>query len=274
MASNIARAGFPLSLWNRSADKALDLADATDAAVCATPRDLAEESDVVITMLADDEASMEVHLGPTGLLSAFGGATHMIEMGTHSPAHVRELAAAARDRIVLDAPVSGSIDAARDARLMVMVGADEAATEPIRPVLESMSREILCFGEVGAGATMKLAINLLIHGLNQTLAEALTLAEGAGIPPADAYRAMERSAAAAPMLAYRKPQYLDEAVNPVSFALSLARKDVELALDLAAEAGTPMPQTRVNLELLRAAERAGYGDRDMASIVDYLRGES
>jgi len=119
---------------------------------------------------------------------------------------------------------------------------------------------------------MKLAVNLLIHGLNQTLAEALTLAEGAGIPPADAYRAMEQSAAAAPMLEYRKPQYLDEAASPVSFALSLARKDVALALDLATELGTPMPQTRVNLQQLQDAETAGFGERDMASMVGYLRG--
>ena len=119
---------------------------------------------------------------------------------------------------------------------------------------------------------MKLAINMLIHGLNQTLAESLTLAEAAGIPPADAYRAIEGSAAAAPMLGYRKPNYLDEVATPVSFALSLARKDVALALDLAAELDVPMPQTQLNLDQLKAAEAAGFGERDMASIVNYLRG--
>jgi 3-hydroxyisobutyrate dehydrogenase len=272
MASNIAGAGFPLSLWNRSIEKAEELATDLEASVCATPRELAEKSDVVITMLADDDASAEVHRGGDGLFSASGGATHLVEMGTYSPAHVRQMAAAARGRVVIDAPVSGSIDAARHAQLMIMVGADENDIDPIRPVLEAMSREIICFGHVGAGATMKLAVNLLIHGLNQTLAEALTLAEGAGISPADAYRAMEQSAAAAPMLEYRKPQYLDEAASPVSFALSLARKDVALALDLATELGTPMPQTRVNLQQLQDAETAGFGERDMASMVGYLRG--
>jgi 3-hydroxyisobutyrate dehydrogenase len=193
-------------------------------------------------------------------------------MGTHSPSHVRQLAGAAGRRVVIDAPVSGSIDAARDARLLIMVGAVGEAVEPIRPVLAAMGREIICFGRIGAGATMKLAINLLIHGLNQTLAESLTLAEAAGIDPADAYRAMEHSAAAAPMLEYRKPQYLNEAASPVSFALSLARKDVALALDLARELSVSMPQTRLNLDQLEAAEAAGFGERDMASIVNYLRG--
>ncbi len=272
MASNLARAGFQLSLWNRSIATAEQLAAATNAEVRATPRDLAESCDVVVTMLADDLASEQVHQGADGLLAANGGARHLIEMGTLSPRHVRQLAADAGERVVIDAPVSGSVDAARDAQLMVMVGATEAAIEPVRPVLAGLGSGIICLGSVGAGATMKLAINMLIHGLNQTLAESLTLAEAAGIPSADAYRAIERSAAAAPMLGYRKPNYLDEADTPVSFALSLARKDIALATDLAAELGVPMPQTQLNLEQLQAAEEAGFGERDMASIVDYLRG--
>jgi 3-hydroxyisobutyrate dehydrogenase-like beta-hydroxyacid dehydrogenase len=272
MASNLARAGFQLALWNRSIEKAEQLAGATGAVVLATPRELAESSDVVITMLADDRASEQVHQGENGLFGATGGAPNLLEMGTLSPRHLRQLAAGAGERTVIDAPVSGSIDAARDARLMIMVGAEKAAIEPVRPVLAALSREIICLGPTGAGATMKLAINMLIHGLNQTLAESLTLAEAAGIPPADAYRAIEGSAAAAPMLGYRKPNYLDEAANPVSFALSLARKDVALAMDLALELGVPMPQTQLNLDQLQAAEAAGFGERDMASIINYLRG--
>ena len=272
MASNLARAGFELALWNRSIDKAEQLAAATNAVVLATPRDLAEGCDVVITMLADDLASEQVHQGADGLLAASGGARHLIEMGTLSPRHVQQLAAGAGERVVIDAPVSGSIAAARDAQLMIMVGATDVEIEPVRPVLAALSREIICLGSVGAGETMKLAINMLIHGLNQTLAESLTLAEAAGIPPVDAYRAIEHSAAAAPMLGYRKPNYLDEADTPVSFALSLARKDVALATDLAVELGVPMPQTRLNLEQLQAAEAAGFGERDMASIINYLRG--
>jgi len=272
MASNLAGAGFPLALWNRSREKAEQLAGATNAVVSTTPRELAERSDVVITMLADDEASHQVHHGDDGLFAAEGGASHLIEMGTLSPRHLQQLAADAGERVVIDAPVSGSIDAAREAQLMIMVGATDAAIEPVRPVLAVLSSRIICLGSVGAGETMKLAINMLIHGLNQTLAESLTLAEAAGIPPADAYRAIEASAAAAPMLAYRKPNYLNERTTPVSFALSLARKDVALAMDLAAELGVAMPQTQLNLNQLQSAEAAGFGQRDMASIIDYLRG--
>jgi len=213
----------------------------------------------------------EQHHGEAGLFAATSGAAYLVEMGTLSPGHVRALAAHEGERTVIDSPVSGSIDAAQDARLMIMVGAEEAMIEPIRPVLAALSREIICLGSIGAGATMKLAVNMLIHGLNQTLAESLTLAEAAGISPADAYRAIEGSAAAAPMVQYRKPQYLDEPANPVSFALSLARKDVALAMDLAAELDVPMPQAQLTLELLRTAEAAGFGERDMASVINYLR---
>jgi len=272
MAANLAGAGFELTLWNRSTARAEQVAQQTNAAVCTTPRELAESCDVVITMLADDTASEQVHFGEAGLFAAVAGARHLIAMGTLSPRHVRQLAARAGDRVVLDAPVSGSVDAARDAELMVMVGADASTIEPVRPVLAAMGREILCLGSVGRGATMKLSINMLIHGLNQTLSESLALADAAGIPRADAYRAIEESAAAAPMIRYRKPLYLDEAANPVSFALSLARKDLALAAELAAALHVAMPQTQLNLDQLRAAERAGYGDRDMASLVHYTRG--
>ena len=261
MATNLAAAGFEVLLWNRTIETAERLAREIDATVCSTPRDLAERSDFVITMLANDDSSTLVHEGDDGLFAASGGATHLVAMGTLSPGHVRRLAEHAGDRTVIDAPVSGSIDAARDAQLMIMVGADEATLEPVRPVLAAMSREIICLGATGAGATMKLAVNMLIHGLNQTVAEALTLAEAAGIDPSVAYRAFELSAAAAPMLHYRKPLYLDEAANPVSFALSLAGKDVRLAIDLGAELGVPLPQTQLNLDQLNAAEASGFGER-------------
>ena len=274
MAANLADAGFELALWNRSAVRAEQLAQETGAAVCTTPRELAERCDVVVTMLADDSASEQVHLGESGLFAATGGTRHFVEMGTLSPHHVRELAARAGDRIVIDAPVSGSVDAARDAELTVMVGAEPSTIEPVGPVLAAMTREVMCLGSLGCGATMKLAVNMLIHGLNQTLAESLTLAEAAGIAPESAYLAIEQSAAAAPVIRYRKPLYLDESAHPVSFALSLARKDVALAMELAAEFGVPMPQTQLNLDLLLAAEEAGYGERDMASMLDYMRGDT
>ncbi|MDP4990962.1 MAG: NAD-binding protein, partial [Marivita lacus] len=132
-------------------------------------------------------------------------------------------------------------------------------------------RKTICLGRTGAGAVMKLAVNSLIHGLNQTLAEALTLGEAAGIAPETAFEVIENSAAAAPMLSYRKPLYLDEASHDVTFTVALARKDMEVTAALAETLGTAMPQGKVTLDTLRRAEQAGFGARDMAAMVNFMR---
>lgn len=271
MAVNLASAGYEMLLWNRSRSKAEDLAVATGAAVCDTPRELAAQCDVVITMLADDEASSDVFMSPDGLFSATGGAGTIVSMGTHSPEHLHLLRARSTGATIIDAPVSGSIAAATDAQLLIMAGGTPEMIEPVMPLMNAIGRETICLGSAGLGATMKLVVNMLIHGLNQTVAEALVLAEASGVDINDAYRTLENSAAAAPMLHYRKANYLDEVGTPVSFSLSLARKDVELALRLAGESGLGLPQTQQNFAELRSAEARGFGDRDMAAILNYLR---
>ncbi|MFT7474511.1 MAG: 3-hydroxyisobutyrate dehydrogenase-like beta-hydroxyacid dehydrogenase [Verrucomicrobiales bacterium] len=274
MSTNLASSGFEVLLWNRSIDKANTLAEASGANVCQTPRELAESSDVVITMLSDDAASNAVHHGAEGLFASSAGATYILEMGTHSPSHILELAKNSPHATVIDAPVSGSVAAAAGAQLLIMAGGTEADIDPVRGVLDAVGRQTICLGSVGSGSRMKLVVNMLIHGLNQTVAEALVLAEASGIDIADAYRTLENSAAAAPMLGYRKENYLDEASTPVSFALSLARKDVELALGMAKDAGLTLSQTEMTLSELRGAEADGLGERDMAAIITYLRGKS
>ena len=273
MAANIARAGFPLAVWNRNRGRAEAFAQEIGS-VAATPRALAEECDVVVTMLADDAASRDVHCGPDGLFSGEAGATTFIEMGTMSPDHIAELSRfAGPDRLVIDAPVSGSTGAAQDASLMIMAGCDGTAAAPFMPLFDAMGCKTICLGRPGAGAVMKLVVNAIIHGLNQTISEALTLAEGAGIDAAAAFDAIEASAAAAPMLSYRRPLYLDEAAHEVTFTVALARKDMALAVGLAERFGVAMPQARLNLERLLDAETKGFGGRDMASIVSYMRKE-
>ena len=275
MARNIARAVHHarLTLWNRSADKAVDLADALGCDVAATPKALSDAADVVVTMLADDPSSEAVHLGPEGLFA--GSCRTFVEMGTMSPDHIEALAAAAPEGArVIDAPVSGATQAAADAQLLIMAGCGEADAEDLKPLLNAMGRRTVFLGKTGAGAVMKLAVNSLIHGINQTLAEAMTLAEAAGIAPEAAFDTIEDSAAGAPMLRYRRPLYLDEAAHDVTFTVALARKDMEVTAALADRLGTAMPRGRVTLDALRAADARGYGARDMASMLDYMRKEA
>lgn len=271
MAGNLVAAGHQVTVWNRSPDKAWVLADKTGCSVVLTPAALTDASDVVLTMLADDPSSEAVHLGPDGLFTG-QGARIFVEMGTMSPDHIRVLSdAAPTGCTVIDAPVSGATQAAADAQLLIMAGCSVDTAAPLMPIFDALGRKTICLGRTGAGAVMKLAVNSLIHGLNQTLAEALTLSEAAGIAPEAAFEVIENSAAAAPMLGYRKPLYLNEADHAVTFTVALARKDMEVTAALAETLGTAMPQGAVTLETLRRAEQAGFGARDMAAMVNFMR---
>ena len=273
MARNLVRAGHAVTVWNRSPGTARAFADETGAAVAATPRQLAERTEIVVTMLADDRASEAVHGGPDGLFAAGTGARVFVEMGTMSPDHIAALVATApAGTWVIDAPVSGATRAAEEAQLMVMAGCSDAEAAPLTGLFKAMARDVVCLGRPGAGAVMKLAVNMLIHSLNQAVSEALTLAEAAGIAPARAYDAIEASAAAAPMLHYRRALYLDEAAHPVSFTLALARKDMAVTAALAQRMGLALPQAAINLAALQAAEAQGYGDRDMAALWHFVNG--
>jgi 3-hydroxyisobutyrate dehydrogenase-like beta-hydroxyacid dehydrogenase len=273
MACNLASAGFGLVLWNRTGEKADKLAGELDCDAAATPRDLAGRCDIVVTMLADDSSSREVHLGPDGLFAGSRAAT-FVEMGTMSPDHIDDLVKSApADARVIDAPVSGATRAASEALLLIMAGSTEAQAEDLKPLFAAMGRQTIFLGAAGRGTVMKLAVNTLIHGINQTLAEAMVLAEASGIAAETAFDVIESSAAAAPMLKYRRPLYLDEAAHAVSFTVALARKDMEVTKTLAARLGVAMPQARVTLEKLVEAEERGYSARDMASIISFMREE-
>ena len=274
MARNLVKAGHDVTLWNRSADKARALSAETGAAVAETPAALAEAAEVVVTMLADDPSSEAVHFGRQGLYAATG-ARVFVEMGTMSPAHITHLAKAApAGSRVIDAPVSGATQAAEAAQLLIMAGSTDAEADPIRAVLDPMSKAVICLGATGSGAVMKLAVNSLLHAINQSFAEAMTLAEAAGIASERAFDVIEASAAAAPMLSYRRPLYLDEAAHDVSFTVALAKKDMAVTAAVAQAYGLPMPQAHVTLAKLEQADAAGYGARDMAAILEFIRGQT
>ena len=277
MAARIANTGAPLSVWNRSSDKAHAFAkqhgDAVD--VVATPRQAAQDADQVISMMANDEAALDVHLGPNGTVYADPAPSLVIECGTVSPDTVGAIAREAQRRGIafVDAPVSGSIDAARSGNLLFLVGGSEAAVERSRALLDRMGRRIVHVGDTGRGALAKLLINHVLHALNQATSEALALARAEGLDVPAFYDALADSAAGAPMLGYRRSQYVGDDAD-VAFALRLAAKDVRLVLDAAIAAGTPTSQMRCNLEQLEAAIEAGHGDDDMAALATFLAGST
>ncbi len=275
MAANCIAAGHDLTVWNRSSAPVTSFLRSHQAKRSEHSENLANCNDIVITMLANDDAARQVYLGTEGLIAA-DGAPLLVEMGTMSPGLVRQIAEHAEKagKTFIDAPVSGSTQAARDRQLLIMAGCAEEAQPELRQVFDAMGRKVIWLGAAGTGSVMKLAVNMLIHGLNQTVSEALTLASRAGITEAEAFDVIENSAAAAPMLSYRRSQYLDESAQEVSFTVDLVGKDLDLALGLADQLGVAMPQTRTTLNVIEEARKSGFGDRDMASIFAFIKGKS
>ena len=153
-----------------------------------------------------------------------------------------------------------------------MAGGDADAVERARPALESFAQRIILLGPIGAGATMKLAVNAMVFGLNQTLAEGLVLAEKAGVARDLAYEVIANSAVAAPFVQYKRDAFEHPDSAPVAFALELVAKDLDLATALADQVGATVPQAATNRRVVGDAITAGRGGEDLSALAEHLRG--
>jgi 3-hydroxyisobutyrate dehydrogenase-like beta-hydroxyacid dehydrogenase len=272
MAARIAGHGFPLAVWNRTPGRTEQLAG-RGARVAGTLRDLASGSNVIITMVSDGAAALSVWAEPGGLLDACAPGTIGIDMSTTGPHAAREIAARAALAGVrfLDAPVSGSVALAEQGTLTTMVGGEPTVLARALPVLQAITGKQLHLGPQGAGAAMKLAVNIMIGCVNQAVAEGLALTAEAGIEPRDAYDAFLVSAVSSPFLRYKRNAYLSPGNEPVSFTTALMAKDLQLALDIAEVAGLPLTLTATAKQSLDRASAAGFGDADFACLARLLR---
>lgn len=276
MARRLAGRGFEVLLWNRTAGVAERLAGelgATVGAVAATPAGAAAEADLVLSSLADDEALASVHGGPDGTVTGIRAGGVVVDTSTVSP----EAAAAIGARFAeagasfLDAPVSGSTALVDQGTVTFMVGGDPEAMEKARPVLDALGAKVFHLGPNGAGATMKLAVNALVHAINLALSESLVMAEAAGIDRTRAYEVFASGAAASPFVLYKRAAFEDPDGTPVAFTLDLVKKDLDLILDLAARLGVPTPQADATSAVVADTLAAGMGAYDMSAIATYLR---
>ena len=196
MARALAAAGFEVVCWNRTPAAAEALAAELGGRAVSRPADVASAADVCVTMLADGEAVEAVFRGPDGLLAGSRPDNVLLDSSTVAPSTIRGLEAETRaaGAGLLDAPVSGSVALARSGDLTIMVGGDAADLERARPVIDAMARTVFHMGPLGSGAAMKLAVNAVIFGLNEALAEGLVLAEATGIDRARAERPPSRAA--------------------------------------------------------------------------------
>ena len=273
MARALAAAGFEVVCWNRTAAAAEALAAELGGRSARRPADVAAAAEVCVSMLADGPAVESVYRGSDGLLAGARSENVLVDSSTVPPVVIRGLAADARSAGagLLDAPVSGSVALAGSGGLTIMVGGEARDLERARPVLDALAKTVFHMGPLGSGAAMKLAVNAVIFGLNEALAEGLVLAEAAGIERHAAYDVLAASAVGAPYVGYKRAAFLEPETAPVAFALDLAAKDLTLIAELAREVGVPVPQAMANLEVISAASAGGRGDRDFSTVAEHLR---
>lgn len=266
MARNLLRAGYSVVVQNRTASKLKELLDA-GAIAAATPKELAAQCDVVITMLIDWPTTHEAIFGSDGALAGIRAGTLFIDMGTTSPAHARELAEAfaKKDVEAIDAPVSGGEKGAIDATLTVMAGGSEAAFERAKPVFTAMSRTAVRIGDAGAGQIAKMCNQLIVASTVELVAEAFALARAHGVDPATVREAMLGGFAGSKILEGQGQRMLDRNFVPGG-PIKTHMKDRENILDACARVGLELPAAKAAFDRVKQVVDRGDGDLDHTAL--------
>lgn len=270
MAARLFSAGFPVSVWNRSAERAQPLGDA-GARVAASPREAATGADVIISMVADDAAARSVWMGDDGALAGAKEGSILIESSTVSPEWIAELATAAQAQhcVVLDAPVTGSRVQAASGELLFLVGGGSAAVDRVRPVLAPMSRDVLHVGPLGSGARLKLINNFICGAQAAALAEGIALAEKSGLNLDAALTVLQNGAPGSPLVKAVSTRMASRDYT-VFFKLALMRKDLDYAANEAASHGLDLTTAKNARALFdRAIEK--WGESDFSAVIESLR---
>jgi 3-hydroxyisobutyrate dehydrogenase-like beta-hydroxyacid dehydrogenase len=274
MATRLLAAGHPLTVWNRSADRARSLAE-RGATVARSPADAARGANFVVLMLADPAALDAVLSGPEGVLAGIVPGATVIDCSTVGPADSRRAAerCGAAGAEFVDAPVLGSTPAAEQGTLTVLAGGSDVAVLAAEPILRIFGSRVVRTGEVGSASALKLVMNVLVGGLTELLAEGILLAERSGLPGDIVRDALFASVLNSPFLGYKAPQLLERKFSPL-FTTGLMLKDLDLALSLAAEQGLALPGTAAVRDAYAATAAAGRRDEDFSAVIEQLGGDA
>ena len=270
IAGRLLDAGHPVYGTNRTARKAQPLIE-RGLTWLDTPREVAASTDVLLSMVTDDDALEAITTGPRSLLGGLAAGQVYVDMSTVSPQASRRLAERVRaiGAYMLDAPVSGSVPQAANGTLAIMVGGEREAFAAVEPLLRELGETVTHVGSNGQGLVLKLAINISLAVQTLAFSEGLLLAERAGVDPDVAAEVMSTSSIGSPMLKARTPLLLhlpDEAW----FDVELMQKDIRLARQTAADVQIALPSAAVADQMLTEARRLGYGHRDLAALHEVL----
>jgi 3-hydroxyisobutyrate dehydrogenase len=273
MAANLARAGYALTVHNRTRSRAEAFAEEHGATLADTPADVGASSDVVITMVVDGAQVEEALLGEHGVAQRAAEGTLCVDMSTIAPSDTRRIGAALHERGIgfVDAPVTGSSPKAEDGTLTIMAGGADAGFERARPLFEVMGELVVHVGELGQGQTVKLINNAVAASNASTLAQALIVGKATGVDLEALIRIMAAGSGASTMLTLKAEPMRTHDYSTL-FKLEHMLKDVRLCLEEGQAAGVPFPAAAHTREVLTAAMGRGLGDADFAALVEVLEG--
>lgn len=267
MASNLLKQGYTVTVYNRTASKADELAR-EGAAVALSPREAAAGQNVVITMVSDDTSIAAVYEGDNGLLAGLSTGTNVIDCSTISPALSKQLAdqVTAKGGSFLDAPVTGSKPAAIDGSLVFMVGGPAETLQAEQDIFDTLGKKVLHMGANGSGSVAKLAHNTIVGINNLALAEGFAIASKSGLP-VDTFLELVQLGSAGSKAAELKGHKIIEHNFDNQFSLALMLKDLKLASSLTDGAAIPTPMLNLAKSLFQAGQTQGFGDEDLSAVV-------
>jgi 2-hydroxy-3-oxopropionate reductase len=267
MAQNLMQAGYSLTVHNRSPQKAEQLG-AEGASVAASPKEVAHQSDILITMLPDSPQVREVVAGEDGVLEGIGEGTLLIDMSTISPVVTQELSEALKEKgaSMLDAPVSGGDVGAIEGTLSIMVGGEEEDFERARPLFEAMGKTITHVGPTGAGQVVKAANQVVVALTIEALSEALVLGFAGGVSAEKVLDVLSGGLAANKVMEVKREKFLSHSFEP-GFRSELHHKDLGIALAAGREYGVVLPVTAIVDQMLLSMRRKGWGGEDHSALL-------
>src|ERR687894_2335332 len=270
MARNLMDAGYELTVYNRSPEKAKELGEG-GATVAASPKEVAEQSDITITMLPDSPDVRNAVAGEDGVLSGIGEGALLVDMSTISPVVTEELAEAVQGKgaSMLDAPVSGGDVGAIEGTLSILVGGGEADFERASPLFEVMGTTVTHVGPAGAGQVTKAANQIVVALTIEAVSEALVLGSRGGVSPEKILEVLSGGLAGNKVIEVKREKFLSHKFDP-GFRSELHHKDLGIALAAGREYGVVLPVTAIVDQMLLAMRKKGWGGEDHAALLTFV----
>lgn len=267
MSKNLIKAGYELIVLDRNSPATEEVVE-VGAKSAASPKEVAEQADIIITMLPNSPQVKEVALGINGIIEGARAGAIFVDMSSIAPLVSREISEKLAEKGIemLDAPVSGGEPKAIDGTLSVMVGGKPEIFEKCYPILKAMAASVVLTGGIGAGNVTKLANQIIVAINIAAMSEALVLATKAGVEPELVYQAIRGGLAGSTVLDAKAPLVMDRQFNP-GFRINLHIKDLNNVLETSHELGVPLPLTAAVMEMMQALKVDGMGDADHGSLI-------